>query len=135
MITRSKLKSILSNLEALYSLDSKLYDLSTRGVCLFNIEPLNCVTNDLIYLLQKALELEDDNSTWYNDLSYFICELNFGKDYKPSSVIDQGEDIDLSSIEKFCDYMEKQGKITEEEDTKATEDDLKDLFEIVKEQM
>ena len=42
----------------------------------------------------------------YFNISYFIYELNYGKEYKPDSITDtDGNTIDFSTAEKLYDYL------------------------------
>ena len=48
-------------------------------------------------------EIMDDE---FHDILYFIYELDYGRDYKPGCVTDDGKIIDLSNTEKLFDYLE-----------------------------
>lgn len=59
--------------------------------------------NIVIKLLQKLMD--DDN-----DISYFIYELDYGRNYSPDSITDEkGNAIDMSTADKLYDWLiEKQ---------------------------
>lgn len=54
-----------------------------------------------VTLLKKAMELPEIN----DDIGYFIYELNFGVNYKPGMITENGYDIDFSSAEAVYDYI------------------------------
>ena len=60
----------------------------------------NSILSEMIILLLK--ELTDDK---FNDINYFIYELDFGKHGDGSITTENGEQIDLSSPEKLFDYL------------------------------
>lgn len=39
------------------------------------------------------------------DISYFMWEIDFGRDYEPGCITQDGEDIDISSADKLYDYL------------------------------
>ena len=54
----------------------------------------------VVFLLRKMLK--DTNE----DISYFIYELNYGRDYEPGMITDgDGQDIDFSNAEALFDYL------------------------------
>lgn len=54
----------------------------------------------MVFLLRKLM---DD---LYENIDYFINELDFGRKYKPGMITDDDdEDIDLSTAEKLYDYL------------------------------
>lgn len=54
----------------------------------------------VVFLLRKLM---DD---LYENIDYFINELDFGRKYKPGMITDDDdEDIDLSTAEKLYDYL------------------------------
>ncbi len=62
----------------------------------------NSILSEMIILLLK--ELTDDK---FNDINYFIYELDFGKHGDGAITTENGEQIDLSSPEKLFDYLMK----------------------------
>ena len=55
--------------------------------------------------LSEMCELGEGTIEYGTDLDYFIWELDFGRDWKPGMVTEDGRDIDLSSAEKLYDYI------------------------------
>jgi hypothetical protein len=65
------------------------------------------VNNELIKYLQKAMNDEHAES-W---IEYFLWELDFGKKYRPGSVIRKDKThIDLSNTGKLYDYLIEENK-------------------------
>lgn len=56
----------------------------------------------VVYLLQKLMR--DD----FENITYFIYELNYGKDYKPGCITDENGNIDMSTPEELYDYLVKE---------------------------
>lgn len=46
-----------------------------------------------------------ENDYYGTDVDYFIYELNFGKDWKPGMVKENGEDIKLTTPEELWDFV------------------------------
>lgn len=58
------------------------------------------VEETLIDVLSEAFNDKDE------DISYFIYELDFGKDWKPGTITtDNGEDIKMQTAEDLYDYL------------------------------
>lgn len=59
----------------------------------------------MVSLLSCAMGLNCDGQG-YNDIEYFIYDLNFGKLYTKSCVTEaDGTEIDISTVEKLYDYI------------------------------
>lgn len=58
-------------------------------------------TIDVLRLLHIIFG-DADKDEW---ISYFVFELNFGKNWKPGMVTENKKDIDLSTIEKLYDFL------------------------------
>lgn len=39
------------------------------------------------------------------DISYFMWEIDFGRDYEPGDIVHNGENVDMSSADKLYDYL------------------------------
>lgn len=57
--------------------------------------------NELIQTMKDALNLSESDDI----IDYFICDLDFGRSYKPGAISDNNGDIDLSTAEKLYDYI------------------------------
>ena len=54
----------------------------------------------IVDLLKVIMDDEDD------DISYFIYELDYGRDYYPGCIVEaSGENIDFSTADKLYDYL------------------------------
>lgn len=53
----------------------------------------------VVNLLQKLMRDQSEN------ISYFIYELDYGKDYRDGDVMDENRVINLSTPEKLYDYL------------------------------
>ena len=61
--------------------------------------------DDLLESVGELLELEfDDADGW---IAYWIWDLDFGKEYRPSSIRVGGEDVALSTIKDLYDVLTK----------------------------
>ena len=59
----------------------------------------------VVLLLRKLL------NDAYEDIDYFIYEIDYGRKYKPGMITDKnGNDIDWSSAEKLYDYLTQEAK-------------------------
>lgn len=61
----------------------------------------------VVDLLKRIFDDEFDN------IEYFIYELDFGKRYVPGMIISDGENIDLSTADKLYDYLIKNMQLQE----------------------
>lgn len=99
VLTRYEEKNILERCE----LDKKLrlcdYDTGLYGCC----ETFSVVEPLVIFLLTKAMQ---DKNEW---ISYFVYELDFGKDYEYGSVTQEIDgqicNVDISTPEKLYNLL------------------------------
>jgi len=82
MITR---ELFIASMESLQDLDNKASKITELGV---NITELTDAYSTIIINLLEGLF--NDKSTW---ISYYVYELNWGKDYKDGSIIDKEKGI------------------------------------------
>ena len=82
MITR---ELFIASMESLQDLDNKASKITEFGV---NITELTDAYSTIIINLLEGLF--NDKSTW---ISYYVYELNWGKDYKDGSIIDKEKGI------------------------------------------
>lgn len=64
--------------------------------------PYSVYENAYVKLLCKVMS---DNYDATEDITYFIYDLDFGSNWKPGSLTDNGEDIDISTASKLYDYV------------------------------
>lgn len=91
----------MEHIETFCHRTEELSEQTNSGINLINIpEVLECVS-DLIAALQIAMC--DTNE----DISYFMFEINFGKDYKEGCVTDEyGNNVDFSNAGALYDFLE-----------------------------
>lgn len=110
MINKQQFVNIINQLEQGYK-NQDILNKAMKNLCedSYGFYPITKFTDIVIDLLNNMFELETDNVVG-TDIDYFIYELNFGKDWKPGYVQENGEDIDLSSADKLYDYIIKDKK-------------------------
>ncbi len=59
---------------------------------------------DVVDLLQEIMQDKAE------DIGYFCYELDFGKEYKPGCITEDGNEIDFSTAEKLYDYLTRDDK-------------------------
>lgn len=104
MITKQEFLSKLSALQKTMETEDELYKASNKSIALFENEVFSNFIDEYIKSLSTLIGLENDRYT-YNDLDYFIFELEFGKEYKEGCVKDDDVIVDFSTPEKFYDYI------------------------------
>lgn len=98
MIDKQTFIKIITKLKEYMERVSKIEDALN---CVFNFSTLDDV---VVELLEKLTNAEVDQ-VYGSTLSWWIYDLNFGKDWKPDSLIVDGESIDLSTAEKLYDFL------------------------------
>lgn len=58
----------------------------------------------LVKVIEETMDLPVDEKLG-SDLAYFCYEINFGRDFKPGCITDNGKDVDFSSAESLYDYL------------------------------
>ena len=102
-MTKEKFCEIINKIKIVHDYHNELWELNSRynnKYRLFDIGDVDSyptLEDELVDVLVDIYESKD--------IIYFIYELDFGKDWKPGMVIDNGEDIDLSTVEKLYDYI------------------------------
>jgi len=125
---KAELKKILKHLDNFFNKERELNNLSEGGISLYEIGGLGFIIDDLEDVLELQLGMEKDDSG-YTDLTYFIHELDFGREYYEGCIEKDGKDIKLRSIDDFCDYVFGEDKEEKTESKSLSDDDLKDLFD------
>ena len=92
----------MSSLEALDKFISKLNDV---GINLFENYEINTVIDNFTDLLSNCVDDEINQKNIYSNLSYFIYDLDWGKNYKPGMVKEDGKDVNFSTIENMWEYF------------------------------
>jgi hypothetical protein len=102
------LTKLRDSLDRVNKLADVFNDVFESDLCLNNDDLLNVDT--ILALLRIAFNLNDifteDDQYFCDELSFFIYELDFGRSKNSkTSVSINNEAVDLSSIEKFYNYM------------------------------
>lgn len=108
MFDRDYLIKKLYDLKKIFEFKDDLAAISNKYYCgaIWDIPTAEDIAIDT---LNKIYELVEHDG--YTDIDYFVYELDFGKSWEPGMITDiDGSDVDMSSIEKFVDYLEKEGE-------------------------
>lgn len=73
----------------------------------YKIDLTNSPIGDLETIVENVLISEFGLSPRFNDISYWMWELEFGKKWKPGMVMDGDEDIKLQTAEDLYDYISR----------------------------
>ena len=113
MISKEKFVEIINRLRNYNYLQNKIDDLFRDNIDNKEMDFVNagsiCVGHEsvVIYLLENMFDTDM--------ISYWIYELNYGKEYKEGCVLDANmNEIDLSTAEKLYDYLIKSLESEEE---------------------
>lgn len=113
MISKEKFVEIINRLKSYTELQNKINDLFRDNIDNKEMDFINagsiCIGHEsvVVYLLEKMFDTDM--------ISYWIYELNYGKEYKEGCVLDANmNEIDLSTAEKLYDYLIKSLESEEE---------------------
>ena len=104
-------KEFVRAINILKAMDEKERDIYSASDGAFNFSDINEYSKlftNYVRLLELSMGIEPDKEIYGSDISYFIYELNYGKDWTPDSVTDNGESIDISTAEKLYDFLSKE---------------------------
>lgn len=110
MISKEEFVKVINALKDADDLDNMLYDKTNRAISLFELKEYTGLQNAIVFLLEKMFNLEVD-SRFGSDISYFIYDLEFGKNWTPNSITLDGVSIDISTPEKLYDYLIERNKL------------------------
>ena len=104
MITKEKFCKAINQIKHIQEYEDELYKLG-RKYGEYDTEIRFPTLEDVVVsLLEDAMCCIEDE--YGSDISYFIYELDFGKDWEPGMIIDrEGNDVDFSTVEKLYDYL------------------------------
>lgn len=107
IISKDKFVEIINRLKNYNNLQDKINDLFKENIDNKEMDFMNagsiCIghENVVVYLLERMFDADM--------ISYFIYELDYGKKYKDGYVQDgEGNNIDISTVEKLYDYLIKE---------------------------
>lgn len=107
MISKEKFVEIINRLKSYTELQNKINDLFRDNIDNKEMDFINagsiCIGHEsvVVYLLERMFDTDM--------ISYWIYELDYGKEYKYGYVQDgEGNNIDISTVEKLYDYLIKE---------------------------
>ena len=107
MISKEKFVEIINRLKSYNELQNKINDLFEDNIENTEMDFMNagsiCIGHEsvVVYLLENMFDTDM--------ISYWIYELDYGKNYKNGYVLDGvGNIIDLSTAEKLYEYLIKE---------------------------
>jgi len=106
-MTKEKFVEIINEIKKLHEYEDALYALNYNSG--FDSElRFPTLEDTVISLLEEVMHCPVDEYIG-SDISYFIYDLDFGKDWEPGMIIDKdGNSIDHSTTEKLYDYIVKE---------------------------
>ena len=103
-MTKEKFIKIINEIKKLHEFEDELYALNRKYNYDMDIT-FPTLEDIVVTLLEEVFQCTIDEHVG-SDISYFIYDLDFGKDWKPGSITDKdGNDIDHSTAEKLYDYL------------------------------
>ena len=110
MISKEKFVEIINRLKSYNELQNKINDLFKDDIDNKEMDFMNagsiCIGHEsvVVYLLERMFDTDM--------ISYFIYELDYGREYKDGHVQDgEGNNIDISTAEKLYDYLIKEAEV------------------------
>ena len=102
-MTKEKFCDIIKEIEKVHDFEMDLYKLCNNFGYDARIE-FPTLEHVVVSLLEEVMHCSVDDRIG-SDISYFIYELDLGKDWKPDMITKDGEDIDISTPEKLYDWL------------------------------
>lgn len=110
-MTKEKFCEIIDEIKKLHEYENELYAINYK----YNTDSVfsfPTLEDTVISLLEEIFNCPETEIG--TDISYFVYELDFGKEWEPGMITDEsGNDIDLSTAEKLYDYLIETYKIKE----------------------
>ena len=105
-MTKEKFCEIIDEIKKLHEYESEIYAVNRK----YNYDAdisFPTLESAVMSLLEEIFNCPETEVG--TDISYFVYELDFGKEWEPGMIIDEsGNDIDLSTAEKLYDYLMKE---------------------------
>lgn len=112
MISKKKFVEIINRLKSYSELQDKINDLFKEHIDNKEMDFMNagsiCVSHEII-----VLDLLRDIFNDYDIISWWIYECKYGTDFSLGDLIDNGKEIDLTTVEKLYDYLVQQKEYKE----------------------
>lgn len=110
MITKKKFVSIIERMRDLNDLQDQINELirnSKESMVLDFTESAGIMITMEDVIVDLLEETMDDK---YEDISYFIYELDYGREYEPGCISQDGKHLDFSCAESLYDYLYEKSK-------------------------
>lgn len=106
ILTKEEFVSVIERMKAISDFEGELYEMYYHfaGDASAPVHP--SLDSELIGVLNRMFCQAEEE--WYTDIEYFIYELDYGRDWEPGKVIQDGKDIDISDAGKLYDYLMSQ---------------------------
>lgn len=105
-MTKEKFCEIIDEIKRLHEYESELYAVNRK----YNYDAdisFPTLEGTVISLLEEIFNCPETEVG--TDISYFVYELDFGKDWEPGMITDKdGNDVDHSTAEKLYDWLIKE---------------------------
>ena len=108
IINKKEFVDIVNELKSMEELNDEIDDLireQRKKTKYFDLDVINYETNSASPLILKLLDKMFYQNEKFSDISYFIYEINFGKNFKIGDVTDNDIPIDFSNAEELYDYL------------------------------
>lgn len=102
LLSKEEFVNIINELKKEWDFEEQVGDVFYSFGCMAPEFPSSYET--VIKLLNLIFGIETDKN-WNGDIDYFCTELDFGRNYQPGCVTENGNEIDLSTVEKLYDYI------------------------------
>lgn len=106
MLSKEEFVKYMEILKNTYNYYESIYAASQGSIDILENEDVSNILQAYVEMLEKFMEVEPIFEIG-SEIQYFIYELDFGNDDRAPEAIkyQNGEVIDLSSIDKFYDYL------------------------------
>ena len=94
---RDEFKNLIEEIKRVHKFADELYQLHFN----YGLEAPDTLTlEDEVIKLLRIVFNEPEETFWF-----FMYDMNFGDSYKTGDFIVNGENIDISTVDKFYDYL------------------------------
>lgn len=100
-------KTFIDSINSLIKLHEWLSNAYDIGINIDECIPITNIEACLFDLLLKCCNDLDINPDIYSDISYFLYDLDGGKSWHEGCLTIDGKDINLSTVDKLWEYIEK----------------------------
>ena len=108
MLSKKEFVRAIEILKAMDEKEHSIYKASNGAINFSEIDEYSELFTNYVRLLELSMGIEPNKEIYGSDISYFIYEINYGKDWTPDSVTEDGVSIDISTAEKLYDFLSKE---------------------------